>query len=164
MSQIKSRLDDLKIASPCAVSWDSMTGDARVRDCSQCRLRVYNLSAMTRPEAEKLIEEKEGRLCVRFFRRADGTVLTQDCPVGLRAARLRLLRLSGAIAAMAGVLAASIGLRRRLAPEQAPTLMGDVAVPRMMGRVSAPHTMGEAAFVSRPLMGAPLPPPPKDQR
>ncbi|MEP6847926.1 MAG: hypothetical protein ABI999_03655, partial [Acidobacteriota bacterium] len=24
----------------------------------------------------------EGRLCVRFYRRADGTVLTQNCPVG----------------------------------------------------------------------------------
>jgi hypothetical protein len=35
-------------------------------------------------EAERLVVEKEGRLCVRFHRRADGTVLTRDCPVGLR--------------------------------------------------------------------------------
>jgi len=46
---------------------------------------VFNLSAMTRGEAERLVQNKgEGRLCVRFFRRADGTLLTEDCPVGLR--------------------------------------------------------------------------------
>lgn len=148
MSQDKSRLDDLKIASPCAVSWDAMTGDERARSCAQCKLRVYNLSAMTRPEAERLIAEKEGRLCVRFYRRADGTVLTQDCPVGLRAVRLRLLRMGGAVAAMAGVLAASIGLRLRVAPPEPPR--------PVLGGISTRHTMGEMS-VGKPLMGAPMP-------
>lgn len=77
-----SRLDTLKIASPCPADWDAMTGDDRVRHCSECRLSVYNLSEMTREEAEALIEETEGRLCVRLYQRADGTVITRDCPVG----------------------------------------------------------------------------------
>jgi hypothetical protein len=40
---------------------------------------------MTRHQAEALLREKEGQLCARVFRRADGTILTGNCPVGLRA-------------------------------------------------------------------------------
>jgi hypothetical protein len=42
---------------------------------------------MTKAEAESLIQATEGRLCIKFYRRADGTILTQNCPVGLRAIR-----------------------------------------------------------------------------
>jgi hypothetical protein len=38
---------------------------------------------MTEEEALKLVEEREGRLCVRFYQREDGTVITRDCPVGM---------------------------------------------------------------------------------
>ena len=47
---------------------------------------------MDKTEAERLVVETEGRLCVRFYQRFDGTVLTRDCPVGVRAARRRLAR------------------------------------------------------------------------
>lgn len=91
-------LSQLKIASPCTASWDEMQGDERVRFCQHCRLNVYNLSAMSRREAEALVKEKEGRLCVRFYKRRDGTVLTDNCPVGFRAARRMLLTQMGTIA------------------------------------------------------------------
>jgi hypothetical protein len=42
---------------------------------------------MRRDEAEALVQSVEGRMCVRFYRRADGTLLTDDCPVGLQAVR-----------------------------------------------------------------------------
>lgn len=58
-----------------------MSGDDRVRFCSDCKLNVYNLAGMTRREATELITLQEGRLCVRFFRRKDGTLVTRDCPV-----------------------------------------------------------------------------------
>jgi hypothetical protein len=73
----------LTIASPCPASWDDMEGDDRVRFCGECELNVYNLSAMTESEALKLIAEREGRVCVRMYKREDGTVMTRDCPVGL---------------------------------------------------------------------------------
>jgi len=74
-----------------------MEGDERVRFCSQCKLNVFNLSSMSRREAEALVRSKEGRLCIRFYRRSDGTILTDNCPVGLRAARRRVaLLLAGA--------------------------------------------------------------------
>ncbi len=91
-----NRLDHLRIASPCPVGWEQMAGDDRVRFCEQCSLRVYNISAMTRTEAEALIANTEGRICARLFRRFDGTIITKDCPVGLRAIRRRAARVAGA--------------------------------------------------------------------
>lgn len=97
-------LGRLRVASPCPASWAGMEGDERVRFCRLCGLNVYNLSEMTRPEAEALVLRAEGgRLCARFYRRADGTVITRDCPAGLRALRRRASRRAGA--ALAAVLA-----------------------------------------------------------
>jgi hypothetical protein len=90
-------LDDVRVAAPCAVGWDRMTGDERVRRCGECKLDVYNLSGMTREEAEALITGRIDRLCVRFYRRSDGTILTADCPVG--SARQQRRRLVAATAA-----------------------------------------------------------------
>jgi Carboxypeptidase regulatory-like domain len=82
-----------------------MAGDDRVRYCGQCRLNVYNLSAMSAKEAENLVASREGRLCVRFYQRRDGTVLTKDCPVGLRIVMRRLARVAGiAFSALVNVL------------------------------------------------------------
>ena len=82
MSRYESPLNNIRIASPCPANWDEMYGNDRKRFCGECKLNVYNLSGMTQEEAEDLIENSEGRLCVRFYRRTDGTVLTQNCPVG----------------------------------------------------------------------------------
>ncbi len=82
MSGFDSPLDNLRIASPCPANWNAMQGDERKRYCSECKLNVYNLSGMTRYDAEHLLRISEGRVCVRYFQRADGTILTQDCPVG----------------------------------------------------------------------------------
>ncbi len=90
-----SVLNDLRIASPCPASWLAMRGDDRVRFCDACSKSVYNLSDLTATEATALIRESEGGICLRLYHRADGTVLTADCPVGLRhALRRRLLRLA----------------------------------------------------------------------
>ena len=100
-------LDQIRVASPCSMKWDDLTpvgGGETVRHCGQCRLNVYNLSAMTRDEATALVENAEGRVCAGFFRRADGTVLTRDCPVGVRAARLRIARMAGRLGAALGLL------------------------------------------------------------
>jgi hypothetical protein len=82
MSNYTSPLENITIASPCPANWDAMYGNDRMRFCSECKLNVYNLSGMSREEAENLVMNAEGRLCVRFFRRKDGTIITQNCPVG----------------------------------------------------------------------------------
>ena len=79
-----SVLDTVQIARPCPADWEGMrpvAGQARerVRHCEDCRLRVYNLSSLKRADAEALLQSSEGRLCIRLYRRDDGTVLTADC-------------------------------------------------------------------------------------
>jgi hypothetical protein len=94
-----------------------MIGDERVRFCGQCSLNVYNLSAMNKGDAERLISQTEGRLCIRYYRRTDGTILTNNCPVGLRALKRRMSRIASASAAavisfLGGILAVT-GLREQ---------------------------------------------------
>jgi hypothetical protein len=112
MSKLTSPLDHLKIAAPCPADWDHMFSfeDERVRFCSQCNLNVYNLSNMSRQEAEALITKTEGRLCVRFYRKADGSVLTQNCPVGLKAIKRRVAWVARVVLGMALSLVSGFGL------------------------------------------------------
>ena len=79
-----------------------MSGDERVRACGDCKKNVYNLSEMTRDEAEALIVAKEGRLCVRYYQRKDGTILLADCTIGVSKRRKRRIIAAGAAALLAG--------------------------------------------------------------
>jgi hypothetical protein len=63
-----------------------MQGDDRVRYCPECKLNVYNFSALSPREIERLVAQTEGRLCARYYQRCDGTMLAQNCPTGFRAA------------------------------------------------------------------------------
>jgi hypothetical protein len=106
-------LQNVRVASPCQASWDAMTpiDEERVRFCEGCQKRVFNLSAMGQAEAEGLLRAHEGHLCVRYYRRHDGTILTNDCPVGLRAARQLILtrtRVSLGLCVLLGVALAQL--------------------------------------------------------
>jgi hypothetical protein len=107
-----SPLELITISVPCQASWGHMRGNNRVRYCSKCRQQVYNLSEMTREAAEALVAAKEGRLCVRLYRRPDGTVITQDCVAGLRAFQRAFV---GGLVVAAGLLLALLGLVSDLA-------------------------------------------------
>ena len=110
MATNPTNIDRLRIATPCPISWEQMTGDNRVRFCDHCHLNVYNISELSRIEAETLIASTEGRLCARLFRRADGTVLTKDCPVGLRELKRRVAKRAAAIfAAIVSLSATAFG-------------------------------------------------------
>lgn len=93
MARFTNMLEHVRVAAPCPADWEQMRGTEQVRFCEQCSLNVYNLSDMTRKDAETLIMKTEGRLCVRFYRRADGTIITSNCPVGLAAIRRRASRI-----------------------------------------------------------------------
>ncbi len=99
MAQFDNPLAHVTVAAPCPADWNQMQGNERVRFCGQCSLNVYNLSAMSQREAEMLLMRSEGRLCVRFYRRGDGTILTNNCPVGLRALQRRVRKVAGAVCA-----------------------------------------------------------------
>jgi len=130
MPRFTNHLKNVRVASPCQADWDEMIGTERVRFCGQCSLNVYNLSAMTRDEAESLIAANEGRLCVRFYRRRDGSIITQDCPVGLRAVRARVSYWLKAVAAAVLTFSAAVGLQSllsKLHPREPRMTMGVIA-------------------------------------
>ncbi len=132
----RARLDSIRIASPCPAKWEEMAGDDRVRFCGLCKKNVYDLSALTRGEAERLLGEKEGKLCARLFRRADGTVLTRDCPVGFRARVHRAVRrTTAAVAALAGLFVLALDALLLIAGREAPD---QSAKPPALGREVQP--------------------------
>jgi hypothetical protein len=97
MAQFTDPLAHVRVAAPCRADWERMRGNERVRFCDECSMNVYNLSNMTRKDAEALIMNTEGRLCVRYYHRPDGSILTANCPVGVRALKRRVSGFSRAV-------------------------------------------------------------------
>lgn len=121
-------LQTISIAIPCTADWGKMTGNDQVRFCQECKLNVYNISGMTQYQAEDLIRKTEGRLCVRYFRRTDGTILTQNCPVGLqalkKAARAATAIISALLSFITGFALFSYITNKKAVPTP---LMGSIA-------------------------------------
>lgn len=101
-------LDAIQLRYACPVAWETMVGDERRRHCQLCQLDVHDVSELTRDEAMRLIAERDGGVCLRFYRRPDGKVLTRDC-APIRAVRLRRVAsvAAGAVVAI-GVQAAIV--------------------------------------------------------
>jgi hypothetical protein len=130
MRKFTSPLKGVTVAAPCPADWEKMVGDERMRYCNQCSLHVYNLSGMTKREAEGLVANSEGRLCVRYYMRADGSILTRNCPTGLRALKRRVSRIAGA--ALSAALGFFAGLGLNVGLGAAPTVrhtMGEMVAP-----------------------------------
>lgn len=122
-------LNTISIAAPCSADWSKMTGNDQVRFCSQCSLNVYNLSNMTQDQAEDLVRKTEGRLCVRYYKREDGTILTQNCPVGLEALKKRVARIATATISALLSFGAGFGLFSYFTNKKTEhPVMGSVAV------------------------------------
>ena len=154
-------LSQLRIASPCTMSWDDMAGDDRSRYCEQCHLHVYNLAAMTQAQAEALITEKEGRLCARLYQRADGMVIARDCPVGLarcrRAARWMLARVATGVTLACSAASWAIGYANP--HREQCNLRGSQPI-RMLSRwLSPPPPVAPATYLLGRISAVPLPPP-----
>jgi hypothetical protein len=156
----RDAIDQIEIRSPCTVSWDEMRlagGDGRVRFCGQCRQNVYNVEAMSRGEARRLIAAREGRVCVRILRRPDGTLVTADCWARLRAARRRgFLPFLGmlVLVGFTELIAIGAGLARLKG-----MIGGPPPAPR---RVSLPVAGQLVAPPPAPIMGAPPPLPERE--
>jgi hypothetical protein len=150
MARFNSRLDNLRVAAPCPASWDRMYGNDRVRFCGECQLNVYNLSEMSRADAERLIAHSEGRLCVRYYRRRDGSIITQNCPVGLRAIKRRLSRVATAVATSVLSFLAGIGFYRAV-DELQPHVVGRMIVGDVYR--SIPSVQGAVAVTPPPEVG-----------
>lgn len=162
MAKFDSPLANLKIASPCSADWNAMAGDERKRFCGDCELHVYNLSGMTKYDAENLLRNSEGRLCVRYFQRSDGTILTENCPVGWAKAKQKVTAFAVAasvfiVSLFSGLLFLSVFGRKTsivkiVIPFATPTpkyeVMGAIAMPSPSPKASPSPTPND-----KPKMG-----------
>ena len=150
-------LERVEVAAPCHADWEKMEGDERARFCQDCKLSVYNLSDMSKEAAESLLKAYEGkRLCVRFFRRKDGTILTSNCPVGLR--RLRKIAVAKWSAMMTVVAAlfyfplqwfgneTTLSMIKSPQVQEPMPVMGDM----MLTPVAEPHNAGVTGMIKIP--------------
>ena len=145
-------LDQVRVASPCKADWNEMLGDERVRFCLSCEKSVYNLSSMAKDDAEALLRERLGDdLCVRFFQRADGTILTQDCPVGVKKKRTKRLVLAVAGAGAMAAAAATMFTRTTCTRTGAGAVAGGLMY---QGEMEATPVNGEPTVVP-PVASAP---------
>lgn len=104
MPKSNRSFDRMIIPAPCDADWDSMIGTDRVRFCEHCNLQVTNLSNLTRQEAMRLVARSEGRLCVRFVRRTDGSIAAKQSEKKLHQISRRVSRLA------AGAFTATLSL------------------------------------------------------
>lgn len=160
----------VRIASPCSEKWESMSGDDRVRHCAKCRLDVLDLRALTEPEVLALLKKVSGgeRVCGRVYRRADGTVLTKDCPTGVALVRKRVLMgLSVAATLVLAVLGFGVQRMKRCVTSPDASWFDRVVVARL---VDARETLRETRTLgplidelyplpSRMMLGDIAPPP-----
>jgi hypothetical protein len=139
-------LQEVRIAAPCHESWEQMKGNERVRFCGRCEKNVYNVSAMSEHEAEALLISSGdcADLCLRLYRRADGTVLTGDCPVGVRRRRRRAVAAAalGGGLMLAGSAATSLGAVATMGARSPIGTVRPASEPRVL--------MGQAKLTSSP--------------
>jgi hypothetical protein len=156
-------LDQVHVASPCKARWDDMSGDNRARFCGHCQKHVFNLSAMTRAEAETLVRTTEGKFCGRFHRRRDGTMLTADCPTGQRLRRGRIARWCGAaFGTLMLLIGGKVTLRSDAARSDKPAgnAHPGASANGVTGRELLGEVMVDPAIMGDIVMPTKVPPPP----
>src|ERR1051325_2898557 len=132
------KLDVVQVKNPCPANWNQMAGTSASRFCGTCQKHVHNLSTMYADQAERLLCESAGKLCVRFARDDAGTMITLDYQPPRRKARgwrswtllaLVLALVSGTTeAVLYGKGTAPFGSRRP--PAGRVMVMGDIAPTR----------------------------------
>lgn len=156
-------LEQLRVANACRVPWSAMKGDERVRRCDTCKQNVYNLSEMTRAEAEQLIAAKEARICMRYYHRADGTMLLRDCAVEYRPTSLVAAGAAALALAGAALWAGGSTESQRVREMPSPVVRAPVALPPA-APVVMPVMTGQAVAIQpqEPIYVTGGPPPPPD--
>ncbi|MBL8193468.1 MAG: carboxypeptidase regulatory-like domain-containing protein [Blastocatellia bacterium] len=86
----RNKLETINLAFSCPMDWDKMAGDNQTRYCPECKLNVHNISSLSSIEATKLINSNEKGLCIKLYRRLDGTVLTKDCSIGIKVIKKKI--------------------------------------------------------------------------
>ncbi len=121
-------LEQVRVGNPCPKQWEELRGDAQVRFCDECELRVFNLSEMTRDEAQSLLDAHPDRLCVCYRPNTTGGVTPLDYQTVKPRRPMRWWYALGAFGAIAATAVEAIFFFGRPKPAVVtPMIMGDIA-------------------------------------
>jgi hypothetical protein len=128
----KRALDVIQVNSPCPALWEQMAGDEQRRFCTHCRKFVHNLTQMPSDQAERLVCESAGELCVRFARdESTGKIITLDYRPAPKTSRRRALLIIASILGALGFTGtwAAHKLLRQPPPVQGQFVAGGIGPP-----------------------------------
>lgn len=141
-------IHDVTIKSPCHQNWDEMDGDAAKRFCGLCRKHVHNFSEMSAEEVNQLLATDD-KVCVRFRRKPDGTILTKSPIVSRRGWLARATACAASVVALisfGGCNEDAIGppLTGEPVPNPSPN------PPTALGQTQLPEEMGDVLIMGGP--------------
>lgn len=146
----------INIEEPCHQSWEQMRGDEQRRFCDHCDKHVHNLSAMTKAQAQELLE-READLCV-IYKYDD-----QDELVFAPAPTRHQLQLQGVrklLAAAALAVPMMLAACDEPAPlQELPTATSPITLDDDGAKLASPATLDQAATAAQGASRAPSPPP-----
>ncbi|QYK54038.1 MAG: hypothetical protein KF824_03880 [Fimbriimonadaceae bacterium] len=165
--------NDVRIAKPCPKDWNEMTGDDQSRFCSHCEKSVHNLAEMSANDAEQLLCNTSGRVCIRMVRGPQGSFKTKQGwfrRVALAgAATLTLIPMTGCEPGYATVTGDAVAPPDQSQPDpgyKSNAALGETVAepsPRMGDMVPPDVEQGEVAPENTPLMGKAACPPEKEE-
>lgn len=129
----KSLLDSIDVPAPCDKSWDEMFGDDVSRFCLHCEKDIYNISAMTRKEAKKLLFQSKEKVCIRMEREADGRIKTL---------KKQLHQITRQVPLAAGVLTAALILSGTTNAQEQKGNSGKITITQTVNKTSKPIISG----------------------
>lgn len=129
----KSLLDSIDVPKPCDKSWDEMIGDDVSRFCKHCEKDIYNISAMTKQEAKKLLFQSKERVCIRMEREPDGRIKTL---------KKQLHQITRQMPLAAGVLTASMILSGVTNAQETKVETGKITITQIADKNSKPTISG----------------------
>jgi len=119
-----------------------MEGGGRLRHCPLCQRNLYDLSDMSRDEAEAIVSAREGKPVADLYERSDGLVMVSDCPVGVREKRDRMIGSTAALIAMLTLVTATWSFAWRelkILPDPIGDHVADVGMPVPRSQQSPPY-------------------------
>jgi hypothetical protein len=131
MSARTISLHQVRVGSPCPKTWDELSGDGGSRFCSHCNRHVHNLSAMPADQAQRLVCESAGRLCIAYVPDERGGVT----PLSYREQKPPRYgwKLVAAIAALGGIASGVVTAIYRPKPPPPAPILGKVVRPMVVG-------------------------------
>ncbi|NJM53522.1 MAG: carboxypeptidase regulatory-like domain-containing protein, partial [Blastocatellia bacterium] len=129
----KSLLDSIDVPKPCDKIWDEMIGNDVSRFCLHCEKDIYNISAMTRKEAKKLLFQSSEKVCIRMEKEANGRIKTL---------KKQLHQITRQMPLAAGVLTASMILSGVTNAQETKVETGKITITQITNKNSKPIIWG----------------------